>query len=69
MSTLPEGRPIADYCSVGSLHFSLEAHSTEIVSVLVVGLSYGARNVLSYTRCVMENFLSFRDGPIILLRR
>ena len=41
----------------------------EIVSVLIVGLSYGARNVLSYTRGMMQNFLAFRDSPIIPLRR
>ena len=39
-----------------------------VVSVLIVGLSYGARNVLSHTRCMMENFLAFRDCPIIPLR-
>ena len=30
---------------------------------------YGARNVLSYTRHMMANFLAFRDSPIIPLRR
>ena len=39
------------------------------VSVLIVGLSYEARNVLSYTRRRMQNFLAFRDSPIIPLRR
>ena len=39
------------------------------VSVLTVGLSYGARNILSYTRHMMQNFLPFRDSPIIPLRR
>ena len=34
-----------------------------------VELSYGARNVLSYTGRTMQNFLSFRDSPIIPLRR
>ena len=38
-----------------------------VVSVLMVGLSYGASNVLllTYTRCMMKNFLAFRDSPII----
>ena len=45
----------------------LPPHST--VSVLIVGLSYEARNVLSYTRRRMQNFLAFRDSPIIPLRR
>ena len=40
-----------------------------VVSVLIVGLSYGARNVLSYTRHRMQHFLAFRDSPIIPLRR
>ena len=38
-------------------------------SVLIVGLSYGARNVLSYTRREMQNFLAFRDSPIKPLGR
>ena len=42
---------------------------SELVSVLIVGLSFGARNVLSYTRRMMQNFLAFRDSPIIPLRR
>ena len=42
--------------------------AVRLVSVLIVGLSYRARNVLSYTRHVMH-FLGFRDSPIILLRR
>ena len=29
-----------------------------LVSVLIVGLSYGARNVLSYTRRMMQNYLA-----------
>ena len=41
----------------------------KVVSVLIVGLSYGARNILSYTRHMMHNFLPFRDSPIIPLRR
>ena len=42
-----------------------------VVSVLIVGhgQSYGARSVLSYTRRMMQNFPSFRDSPIIPLRR
>ena len=40
-----------------------------LVSVLIVGLSYGARNVISYTRRLMQNFLACRDSPIIPLRR
>ena len=39
------------------------------MSVLIVGLSYGARSVLSCTRCMMHNFLAFRDNLIIPLRR
>ena len=41
----------------------------QVVSVLIVGWSYGARNVLSYTRRMMQHFLPFRDSPIIPLRR
>ena len=40
-----------------------------VVSVLMKGLSYVARNVLSYTRFMMQRFLSLRDSPIIPLRR
>ena len=45
-----------------------------VVSVLMVGLSYGARNVtmynvLSYARRMMQNSPAFRDSPIIPLRR
>ena len=36
-----------------------------MVSVLMVGLSYGARNVLPYTRRLMQNFLAFRDWVAI----
>lgn len=42
--------------------------SSPEVSVLIVGLSYGVRNLLSYTRRRMQNFLAFRDSPIIPLR-
>ena len=38
------------------------------VIVLILGLSYGARNVLSCTMCMngmLQNFLAFRDRPII----
>ena len=34
---------------------------THVVSVLIVG----ARNVLSDTRRMMQNFLAFRESPII----
>ena len=37
-------------------------------SVLIVGLSYGARNVLSYSRYIIRNVLTFRDNIIIPLR-
>ena len=37
--------------------------------VFMVGLSYGARNVLSYTRHIRQNVLAIRDTPIIPLRR
>ena len=40
-----------------------------IASVIIVGLFYGARNVLSFTRRIMQNFLALRDSPIIPLRR
>ena len=40
-----------------------------LVRVLIVTLSYGARNVLSFTRSKMTNFLAFRDNPMITLRR
>ena len=40
-----------------------------LVSFLIVGLSYGARNALSYTRCMKQNFLAFRDSPVIPFRR
>ena len=36
---------------------------------LRTGLSYGYRNVLSFTRRMMQNVLAFRDNPIIPLRR
>ena len=35
----------------------------------MVGLSYEARNVLSYTRRILQHFLAFRDSPIIPLGR
>ena len=38
-------------------------------SVFLVGLSYGARNVLPHTRHMMQNFLALGDSPIIPLRR
>ena len=46
-------------------------HLSLLVSVLIVGLSYGARNVLplSYGRRMMQNFLAFRESSIILLIR
>ena len=40
-----------------------------IASILIVGLSYGARNVLSYTRGMMQSFIAFQDSPTIPLRR
>ena len=39
-----------------------------VASVLIVGLTYGARNVLSYARCMMQNVPALRDVPIIPLR-
>ena len=40
-----------------------------LASVLIVGLSYGARNVLPYTCTggMMQNFMAFRESPIIPL--
>ena len=46
---------------------SLPFHD-DLVSVLMARVSYGARNVLSYTRHRIQNFLTFRDSPIIPLR-
>ena len=48
-----------------------EGEDTErIVSVLIIGLSSaGARNILSYSRHMMQHFLASRDSPIIPLRR
>ena len=40
-----------------------------IMSVLIVGVSYGARNVLFNNRRMVQNFLAFRDSHIIPLRR
>ena len=42
--------------------------SKPLVSVFIIGLSYGSRNILSYTRCMRHKFLAFRDSPIIPLR-
>ena len=42
---------------------------SHLVSVLIFGLSYGAMNVLSYTRRRWQTFLRFRDSPIIPLRQ
>ena len=54
---------------LASFGISLIADSHRvIVSILIVRLSYGARKVLSYTRHKMQNFLAFRDHPIIPLR-
>ena len=50
--------------SFGRLYLSLSL----LVSVLIVGMSYGARNVLSY-HSMIQNFLAVRDSPIIPLRR
>ena len=46
-----------------------EGQATLLVGVLIVGSSYGARNVLSYARRMMQNFLAFRDYPMTSLRR
>ena len=35
------------------------------MSVLILGLSYWARNVLSYTWSMMQNFLAFRDSIVL----
>ena len=43
--------------------------ASSLVSVLIVRLSHGARIVLSYTRRMVQNCLSFGDSPIIPLRR
>ena len=48
---------------------SIDPKERKIVSVLIVGLSHGARSVLSYTRCMMQSFLAFRDSPSTPLRR
>ena len=50
-----------------AIKFALGSWPKLIVSVLIVGQSYGARNVLSYNRCLMQNFLAFRDSPILNL--
>ena len=39
------------------------------MSVFIVGLSYGDRIALSYTRCMLKNFLAFRYSHIIPIRR
>ena len=52
-----------------AIKFALGSWPKLIVSVLIVGQSYGARNVLSYNQCMMQNFLAFRDSPIIPLGR
>ena len=50
--------------------FNIHKTWSELVSeCLIVGLSYGARNVLSYTSRTIQNFLAFRDSPIIPFRR
>ena len=38
----------------------------QVASVFIVGLSYEARNVLSNTRLLLQNFLAFRDSPVLL---
>ena len=55
--------------AVSRFQSTLHPPSLPLVSVIIVGLSYGARNVLSYTRGMMQNFLEFRDSPLIPLRR
>ena len=47
----------------------ISGSSDKLVSVLIVGLSYEARNVLSYTECKMQKLVAFRYSPIIPLRR
>ena len=46
----------------------MSCEGRNLVRVLIVGLSHGDRNVLAYTRRMMQNFLSFRDNPILPLR-
>ena len=41
--------------------------ASSLMSVLAVGQSYGAGNVLSYTKRMMQNVLAFRDSSIIPL--
>ena len=61
------GRPRED--TITTRHSGAHSLLPPVVSVLIVTLSYGARNVLSYTRHMMQNSLAFRDSPIIPLRR
>ena len=42
--------------------FGVLGQRRHLLSVLMAGLSYGARNVLSYIRCVMQNVLGFKDS-------
>ena len=61
-------------CSLSLYLSSCNAPSpsfTLIVSVLILHrtILWSARNVLSYTRGIIQNFLAFRDSPIISLRR
>ena len=46
-----------------------DARPSLLGSVLIVGLSCGAMNVLSCTTHMMKHFLAFRYSPIIALRR
>ena len=57
----PPARPTASAAHLLTFH--------PLVSVLIVGLSSGARNVPCYTRHIMQNFRTFRDSPVIPLRR
>ena len=53
--------------SVSAPNLNTCAFFIRLVSVLIVGLSYGARNVPSFTRHMMQN--AFIDSHIIPLRR
>ena len=58
-------RPSSDLVSPES---SLGGHGVLVryaVSVLMVGLSYGARNILSYAGHMTQIFLAFIGSPII----
>ena len=46
--------------SISEIRFASSLRS-QLVSVFIVGLSYGAKNVLSFTRCMMQNFLQHSE--------